>query len=168
MARSPRRRATWWTRSPAATRSASHPCRSLRDHGPVSRPGACAQAPGRSYVRKRVVSLMQVQITEQIRADVNSAMKAGDRGRAAALRLVLSELQKDAKEGAGDELAVLRRERKRRREAETAYREAERGDLAESEAYEASIIEGYLPAELPDADLDALVALAIAETGAES
>jgi uncharacterized protein len=111
---------------------------------------------------------MQVQIAEQIRADVNSAMKAGDRDRAAALRLVLSELQKDAKEGVGDELAVLRRERKRRREAETAYREAERGDLAQTEAYEASIIEGYLPAELSDAELDALVASAIAETGAES
>ena len=54
---------------------------------------------------------------------MNSAMKAGDRDRAAALRLVLSELQKDAKEGAGDELAVLRRERKRRRESEAAYRE---------------------------------------------
>ena len=77
---------------------------------------------------------MQVQIAEQIRADVNSAMKAGDRDRAAALRLVLSELQKDAKEGAGDELAVLRRERKRRREAETAYREDGRDDLAETEA----------------------------------
>ena len=49
-------------------------------------------------------------------------MKAGDRDRAGALRLVLSELQKDAKEGAGDELAVLRRERKRRRESEEAYR----------------------------------------------
>ena len=88
---------------------------------------------------------MQVQIAEQIRADVNSAMKAGDRDRAAALRLVLSELQKDAKEGAGDELAVLRRERKRRREAETAYREAERGDLAQTEAYEASIDRGLPP-----------------------
>ena len=110
---------------------------------------------------------MQVQIAEQIRADVNSAMKAGDRDRAAALRLVLSELQKDAKEGPGDELAVLRRERKRRRESETAYRDAGRTDLAEGEAYEAAAIEAYLPAELGDTELDALVAAAIAETGAE-
>jgi uncharacterized protein YqeY len=110
---------------------------------------------------------MQVQIAEQIRADVNSAMKAGDRDRAAALRLVLSELQKDAKEGAGDELAVLRRERKRRRESETAYRDAGRTDLAEGEAYEGAAIEAYLPAELDDAELDVLVANAIAETGAE-
>jgi uncharacterized protein YqeY len=108
-----------------------------------------------------------VQITEQIRADVNSAMKAGDRERVAALRLVLSELQKDAKEGQGDELAVLRRERKRRRESEAAYRDAGRDDLAVTEAYEAAAIEAYLPAELSDAELDALVASAIAETGAE-
>ena len=71
---------------------------------------------------------------------------------------MLSELQKDAKEGAGDELAVLRRERKRRREAEEAYREAGRDELADGEAYEAAAIEAYLPAELRDDELDALVA----------
>jgi uncharacterized protein YqeY len=107
-------------------------------------------------------------LADRVKQDLTSAMKAGEKDRVGALRLVLAELQKDAKEGAGDELAVLRRERKRRREAETAYREAERGDLAQTEAYEASIIEGYLPAELSDAELDALVATAIAETGAES
>jgi len=111
--------------------------------------------------------LGEVQIAEQIRADVNSAMKAGDRDRVGALRLVLSELQKDAKEGPGDELAVLRRERKRRRESEGAYREAGRDDLAANEAYEATTIEAYLPAELSDPELDALVASAVAETGAE-
>jgi uncharacterized protein len=111
--------------------------------------------------------LDEVQIAEQIRTDVNSAMKAGDRDRAGALRLVLSELQKDAKEGAGDELAVLRRERKRRRESEAAYREAGRDDLADAEAYEAAAIDAYLPAELSDAELDTLVASAVAETGAE-
>ncbi|MEA2310040.1 MAG: uncharacterized protein QOE28_8 [Solirubrobacteraceae bacterium] len=95
-------------------------------------------------------------------------MKAGDRDRVQALRLVLSELQKDAKEGAGDELAVLRRERKRRRESEQAYREAGRDDLASGEAYEAAAIESYLPAELSDEELDGLVAAAVAETGASS
>src|SRR3954453_607206 len=109
---------------------------------------------------------MQVQIAEEIRADVNSAMKAGERDRAAALRRVVSELQKDAKQGAGDELAVLRRERKRRREAETAYRDAERGDLAQTEAYEASIIEGYLPAELSERDAAGPGAPPPPETGA--
>ena len=107
-----------------------------------------------------------MQVAERIREDVTAAMKAGDRNRVTALRLVLSELQKDAKEGAGDEQAVLRRERKRRRESEQAYREAGRDDLASGEAYEAEAIEAYLPAELPDSELDALVAAAVAETGA--
>ena len=111
---------------------------------------------------------MQVQIAEQIRADVNSAMKAGDRDRAAALRLVLSELQKDAKEGAGDELAVLRRERKRRHESATAFRSGGHADRAAAEEAEAEIIEAYLPAELSDEELRAIVADAVAETGAAS
>ncbi len=90
------------------------------------------------------------------------------RARVSALRLVLSELQKAAKEGDGDELAVLRRERKRRREAEQAYRDAGREDLAAGEAFEAAALEGYLPAELAVDELDALVRAGIAETGAES
>ena len=109
-----------------------------------------------------------MQIADRIKADVTSAIKAGERTRVTALRLVLSELQKAAKEGDADELAVLRRERKRRREAEHAYREAGREDLAEGEAFEAAAIDTYLPAELSDEELDALVSAAIAETGASS
>ena len=95
-------------------------------------------------------------------------MKAGERDRVSALRLVLSELQKAEKDGDSDELAVLRRERKRRREAAEAYREAARIDLAEGEDFEAQIIEQYLPAELSDAEIDGLVERAVAETGAET
>ena len=98
-------------------------------------------------------------IAEQIKRDVATAMKAGDRDRVGALRLVLSELQKAAKDGDADEQAVLRRERKRRRESEAAYRDAGRDrSRATAEAYEAGVIEAYLPAELSDAELDALVA----------
>jgi uncharacterized protein YqeY len=111
---------------------------------------------------------MQVQIADRIRADVTAAMKAGERERVGALRLVLSELQKDAKEGAGDELAVLRRERKKRREAEEAYRAAGRSEQADAEAYEAAAIEDYLPAELSDSELEALVSDAVQQTGASS
>ena len=107
-----------------------------------------------------------MEAAERIKSDVTAAMKAGDKERVGALRLILSELQKDAKDGKGDELAVLRRERKRRRESEAAYRENGRDDLADAEAFEAGLIETYLPAELSDADLDALVATAVAETGA--
>ena len=109
----------------------------------------------------------ELAIAEQIQRDVTAALKAGDRDRVGALRLVLSELQKAAKDGGADEQAVLRRERKRRRESETAYRDAGREDLAVAEAYEAGLIEEYLPAVLDDAELDALVARAIEETGAD-
>ena len=109
-----------------------------------------------------------MRIAERIKSDVASAMKAGERDRVTALRLVLSELQKDEKEGSGDELAVLRRERKRRREAAEAYREASREELAEGEDFEAGLIEAYLPAELSDAELNGLVERAVTETGAES
>jgi uncharacterized protein YqeY len=109
-----------------------------------------------------------LQIADRIKSDVSSAMKAGERDRVSALRLVLSELQKADKEGDADELAVLRRERKRRREAAEAYREAAREDLAEGEDFEAQLIEHYLPADVSDEELDELVRRAMAETGAES
>lgn len=108
-----------------------------------------------------------MQIAERIKADVSTAMKAGERDRVAALRLVLSELQKDAKEGSGDEVAVLRRERKRRREAEETFRTAGREELAAQEAAEATAIEAYLPAELSEAELDALVREGVEATGAQ-
>lgn len=106
-------------------------------------------------------------IADQIKTDLGAAMKAGDKERVGALRLILSELQKDAKEGKGDEQAVLRRERKRRRESEHTYRENGREELAAQEAYEAGLIESYLPAELTDEELDVLVTQAIEETGAK-
>ncbi|MBV9803141.1 MAG: GatB/YqeY domain-containing protein [Solirubrobacterales bacterium] len=107
-----------------------------------------------------------MSVIDQVRGDMTSAMKAGEKGRVGALRLVLSELQKAHKEGSSDELAVLRRERKRRLEAAEQFRGGGRPELAEQEEAEAKLIEGYLPAELDDAELDAIVADAIAETGA--
>jgi hypothetical protein len=109
-----------------------------------------------------------MSVAEQVRTDINTAMKAGEKQRVGALRLVLSELQKAAKEGTDDELAVLRRERKRRLDAASQFRDGGRPELAEQEESEARLIEGYLPAELDDAELDALVNDAIAETGATS
>ena len=107
-------------------------------------------------------------LVEQVRADVNQALKSAQRDRAAALRVVLSELQKAAKEGGSDELAVLRRERKRRLEAAQQFRDAGRGELADKEESEAVLIEGYLPAELEDTQLDALISQAITSTGASA
>lgn len=95
-------------------------------------------------------------------------MRAGEKDRVGALRLVLSELQKAAKEGADDELAVLRRERKRRLEAARAYREAGREDLAGGEEAEGELIGAYLPAELSEENLRAIVEQAVRDSGAES
>lgn len=107
-----------------------------------------------------------MSVIEQVRGDINTAMKAGERSRVTALRMVLSELQKAVKEGNDDELAVLRRERKRRLEAAAQFRDGGRPELAQQEADEAVLIEGYLPAELDDTALDEIVAAVISETGA--
>lgn len=107
-----------------------------------------------------------MDITEQLRTDVNTALKAGERERARALRMVLSELQKAHKEGSADEVAVLRRERKRRLDAAEQFRGAGRSELADQEESEARLIEGYLPAELDDAELQTMVSAAIQQTGA--
>ena len=93
-------------------------------------------------------------------------MKAGERDVAGALRLLVSELQKDEKEGTGDGLAVLRRERKRRVEAATQFENANRPDLAHKEQAEAVMIARYLPPDLSDEQLDEIIVAAIAETGA--
>jgi uncharacterized protein YqeY len=105
---------------------------------------------------------------EQVRADAVRAMKAGEKDVVGALRLLVSELQKDAKDGKNDELAVLRREHKRRLEAKTQFEQANRQDLAEREQAEAVMIARYLPPDLDDEQLGELIAAAIAETGASS
>lgn len=105
---------------------------------------------------------------DRVKDDLATARKAGERERVGTLSLVLSELQKAAKEGSDDEVAVLRRERKRRYESARAFREGGRPELAAAEEAEAALIEQYLPAELPDDELRAMVVAAMAETGASS
>jgi uncharacterized protein YqeY len=107
-------------------------------------------------------------ILEEVKTDLHGAMRAGEKDRVGALRLVLSELQKAAKEGSDDELTVLRRERKRRLEAAQAYRDAGQEDRAGAEEAEAELIAGYLPAELSDAELQEIVEQAVRDSGAES
>ncbi|MGA2757460.1 MAG: GatB/YqeY domain-containing protein [Solirubrobacteraceae bacterium] len=109
-----------------------------------------------------------MSIIDTVKSDLVVAMKSGERERVGALRLLLSELQKSAKEGSDDELAVLRRERKRRIEAERAFREGGRDDLADGEAAEALIIGSYLPAELDDSQLAEIVTRAVERSGATS
>lgn len=107
-----------------------------------------------------------MSVLEQVQVDVRTAMKAGERERAAALRMIVDSLQQDAKLGKGDEVAVLQRERKKRLEAADAYSEADRSEQASAEKFEAELIEAYLPAQLSDEELNELVETAIAETGA--
>ena len=107
-------------------------------------------------------------IADKVKQDVAVAMKAKERDRVSALRLILSELQRDSKEGKGDEVAVLRRERKRRLDAASAFRDGGRPELAEGEEAEARVIEDYLPAELSDEELRAIVAGAVTAAGAIS
>jgi uncharacterized protein len=109
-----------------------------------------------------------MSLLSQIQDDVKGAMKAGERERVHALRLIVNELQKAAKENGGDEVEVLQRERKRRLEAAEAYRDGGAADRAEAEEREAEIIGSYMPEQVSDEELNAIVGDAVAESGATS
>jgi uncharacterized protein len=112
-------------------------------------------------------------LKEQLRADLTSAMKSRDELRTATLRMVLAAVSaeevagKEARELTDDEVqAVLRREAKKRREAADAFGAAGRAEQAERERAEGDVLAGYLPTQLDDADLAAIVADVITTTGA--
>ncbi len=107
-------------------------------------------------------------LADTVKQDLTTALKAGEKERVDALRLILSELQKAAKDGNDDEQAILRRERKRRLESAKAFRDGDRPELAAKEESEAELIAAYLPAELGDDELRAIVEAAVAEAGATS
>ena len=107
-------------------------------------------------------------LLDQVQDDVKTALKAGDRERVHALRLIADSLQKAEKDNGGDPVEVLQRERKRRMEAADAYREGGRTDAAEAEEREAEVIASYMPEQLSDEELDAIVGDAVAESGASS
>jgi uncharacterized protein YqeY len=111
---------------------------------------------------------MSESILERVQADTRTAMKAGERERVQTLRMITNSLQQDAKQGGDDAVAVLQRERKKRVEAAEAYADAGRAEQAEAERSEAEVITGYLPEQIDDAELTALVDVAIEQTGAES
>jgi uncharacterized protein YqeY len=112
-------------------------------------------------------------ITDRIQADTAAATKSQDRPRVATLRLLVDALQKEAKVARAEldeqrEIAVLKRERKRRAEAADAFRKGGRADAAAAEEAEAAIIDTYLPEQISEDDLRKLVEDALAETGAQS
>jgi uncharacterized protein YqeY len=108
------------------------------------------------------------QILERMQAETRQAMKAKDKPRVGTLRMLTSAIQQDAKLGEDDAVAVLQRERKKRLEAAEAFEKGERPDQAAAERAEVELIDDYLPDQLSDEELGALVAAAIAESGASS
>jgi uncharacterized protein len=109
-----------------------------------------------------------MSLLNQVQDDVKTAMKAGERERVHALRMIADALQKAEKDNGADPVEVLQRERKRRLEAAEAYRDGGRTDAAEAEEREAEIITSYMPEQLSDEDLRAIVGDALAESGASS
>jgi len=109
-----------------------------------------------------------MSLLNQVQDDVKTALKAGDRERVHALRLIADALQKAQKDNGADSVEVLQRERKRRLEAAEAYREGGRTDAAEAEEREAEVIASYMPEQLSDEELRAIVGDVVAESGASS
>jgi len=113
------------------------------------------------------------ELKDRLRADLTTAMKGRDELGTATLRMVLSAVTaeevagKEARELTDDDvMAVLRREAKKRREAAEAFAGAGRAEQAERERAEEGVIATYLPAQLDDADLAAIVADVVTTTGA--
>src|SRR4051812_15565599 len=107
-------------------------------------------------------------LKDTLRSDLTEAIRSRDELRSSTLRMALTSLTNEevsgtqARELSDDEvLAIMAREAKRRREAATAYDDANRPELAERERAELGVIEGYLPAQLSDEELSTLVAEAI-------
>ncbi|TAM91835.1 MAG: GatB/YqeY domain-containing protein [Rhodanobacteraceae bacterium] len=115
------------------------------------------------------MSELKARITE----DMKAALKGGDKPRLATIRLILAALkQREVDERItlddAQVLHVLEKMLKQRRDSVAQYEAAKREDLADQERYEIGVIEGYLPAQLTDAELDALIGRCIADAGATS
>ena len=113
------------------------------------------------------------ELKDRLRSDLTASIKARDEVRSSTIRMVLTAITnaevagKEARELSDDDvLKVIAKEAKKRREASTAYVGAGRPELAAKEDAELAIIETYLPAQLADEEIEALVAEAVAETGA--
>ena len=114
-----------------------------------------------------------MSLKDRIQDDMKAAMRAKDKQRLGAIRLILAAIkQREVDErielNDGQTLAVLEKMLKQRRESLAQYQSAGREDLAAQEAFEIELIQAYLPAPLSEAELDALIAHAIAATGAQS
>jgi len=112
-------------------------------------------------------------LKDRITEDMKSAMRAGEKDRLAAIRLVLAAIKQreiDERITLDDSqvLAVLDKMVKQRRESIAQFQSGGREDLVAKESAELAMLQSYLPAQLSDAELDTLIAEAIASTGAVS
>jgi uncharacterized protein YqeY len=112
-------------------------------------------------------------LKDQLRADLTTAMKARDETRTRTLRMALTSITNEEVSGSAaheltddDVVKILTREAKRRREAAAAFADAGRAEQAAAERAEEQVLADYLPAQLDEDELAAMVAAAIAETGA--
>ncbi len=114
-----------------------------------------------------------MSLKDRIQDDMKTAMRAKDKERLGAIRLILAAVKQrevDERIELNDSqvLGVLEKMIKQRRESLAQYQSAGRDDLAAREAFEIELIQSYLPAPLGEAEIDALIANAIAVTGAQS
>jgi uncharacterized protein len=112
-------------------------------------------------------------LKERITEDMKSAMRAGEKDRLATVRLILAAIkQREVDERItlddAQVLAVLDKMAKQRKESIREFEKGARPDLVAKESAELAVVQGYLPAQLADAELDAIIAEAIAATGATS
>lgn len=112
-------------------------------------------------------------LKDRIKDDMKASMKGGDKARLGVIRMILAAIKQvevDERIELGDDrvVVVLDKMLKQRRESIKQYRDAGREDLAEVEEAEVLVIQDFLPQALSDAEIDAMVAKAIAEVGAES
>ncbi|MGN6237824.1 GatB/YqeY domain-containing protein [Dyella sp.] len=110
---------------------------------------------------------------QQLTEDMKAAMRGGDKHKLGVVRLMLAavkqrEVDERVELDEAQVLAVLEKMLKQRKDSISQYVAAGREDLAEVERAEITVIETYLPSKLSDAELDALIEAAIAETGASS
>lgn len=114
-----------------------------------------------------------MSLKEQIIEDMKSAMKAGDKDRLKVVRLIMAaikQIEVDARIELDDAavLSVLDKMVKQRRDSIEQFKRGDREDLAAIEVAEIAVIDNYLPEQLGDAELDAIIDEAISSTGAES
>ncbi len=112
-------------------------------------------------------------LAERLQADMTAAMRAHDAVRRDTLRMAVAAVQRAAKDARrpltpDEELGVLARELRTRRESLEAFVSGGRADLAAEEQRKIDVLSGYMPAQLDDAELDALVRQAIDEAAAHS